>query len=165
MRSCSGTLSQRTKRKDCLHSTQRSWVITIPHSVSCTLIESGRNCKKLSWCVYYSPPLFISDEHHSVQQLLTMTRDRDNILNDNDDLRHELDLYTSVVPAQSKPRTAVTRVTRAPLANSNINARSAAYAKSTSTASSGAKKRDPTPETEWNNLEYKEGDMTIDEIL
>ena len=68
-------------------------------------------------------------------------------------------MYTSVgVPMQVKPRTTVTRVARAPLANQSIN--TSGRAKSTgSMSSSNARKLESTPE-----VEYKDGDMTLDEL-
>lgn len=100
-------------------------------------------------------------------------RERDAALNEVDDLRYELQLYTSVaVPLQNKPRTAVTRVARTPLAsqnlntsiNADVNGRSASVNKKSASSRIGlaAKRLEPTPEDEW---EYKEGDMTIEEIM
>ncbi|KAF7793937.1 hypothetical protein EIP86_005060 [Pleurotus ostreatoroseus] len=97
--------------------------------------------------------------HEAKLELLAVTRERDALLDNNDDLQHELGLYTSVgVPMQVKPRTTVTRVARAPLANQNIN--TSARAKSPgSMSSSNARKLESMPE-----VEYKEGDMTLDEL-
>ncbi|THH00772.1 hypothetical protein EW026_g1833 [Hermanssonia centrifuga] len=100
--------------------------------------------------------------HDTKQQLLISTRDRDTVLNENDDLRNELELYKSVaVPLNSKPRTSVTRVTRIPLTNQSMNTsantRGLAHTKSTNNL---VKRLETTPE-----LEYKEGDMTVEEIL
>ncbi|KAI0820002.1 hypothetical protein BC628DRAFT_1399853 [Trametes gibbosa] len=53
--------------------------------------------------------------HETKQKLLMSTRDRDAMLADNDELRHELGLYKSVaVPLEAKPRTTITRVGRVP---------------------------------------------------
>ncbi|KAI0374148.1 hypothetical protein BV20DRAFT_1111162 [Pilatotrama ljubarskyi] len=53
--------------------------------------------------------------HETKQKLLMSTRDREAVLADNDELRHELELYKSVaVPNEVKPRTAMTRVGRIP---------------------------------------------------
>ncbi|OBZ70612.1 hypothetical protein A0H81_09091 [Grifola frondosa] len=61
--------------------------------------------------------------HDAKQKLLMSSRDRDAVLADNDDLRHELELYKSVaVPQEIKPRTMITRVTRVPLAPQSTNA-------------------------------------------
>ena len=90
-----------------------------------------------------------------------MTRDRDGLINENDDLQHELDMYTSVaVPLQSKARTTVTRVTRVPLANHNMNASSRLHARSTISGEvpGGGARRSLTEPA------YKDGDMTLDEI-
>lgn len=95
------------------------------------------------------------------QTLLLTTRDKETVISENDELRHELELYKSVgVPVDFKPRTTVTRVTRAPLVSQNLNALPASRARSNSRAASGCGKRiDVVPE-----LEYKEGDMTVDEL-
>lgn len=50
----------------------------------------------------------------SRQKLLLSTRDREAALADNDELRAELEMYKSVaVPQDAKPRTTITRITRA----------------------------------------------------
>lgn len=85
------------------------------------------------------------------------TRDRDAVINENDALRHELFLYKSVaVHPDDKPKTTITRVTRIPLGMQNMNVKST----STSRSASGTGKLASMPEAE-----YKEGDMTVDEIL
>lgn len=86
--------------------------------------------------------------------------DRDALLNENDGLQHELGLYTSVaVPVQNKPGSSVIRVGRAPLANQSMNT-TLLHSKGASTMSrSNTRKLEPTPE-----MEYGEGDMTIDEL-
>lgn len=49
-------------------------------------------------------------------------RDRDAAYMNNEDLRQELDMYRSVsIPIEDKPRTTMTRVGRAPLANQNLS--------------------------------------------
>ena len=74
---------------------------------------------------------------------------------ENDDLRHELELYKSVaVPTGYKPRTHVTRVGRVPLGDQNVNAIS------TNAPNGGEEIFKHLPE-----MQYKEGDLTIDEIL
>ncbi|KAJ3530401.1 hypothetical protein NM688_g7715 [Phlebia brevispora] len=100
--------------------------------------------------------------HEAKLQLLAVTRERDAFANEADDLQRELGLYMSVVPMQSKPRTAVTRVARAPLANQNMNTsgRSSRNARGTFSTGSGAKRLEVAPE-----LEYREGDMTVDELM
>ncbi|CAL1706551.1 unnamed protein product [Somion occarium] len=91
------------------------------------------------------------------QDLLMTTRDRDAVINENDALRHELFLYKSVaVHPDDKPKTTITRVTRIPLGMQNMNVKST----STSRSASGTGKLASMPEAE-----YKEGDMTVDEIL
>lgn len=81
------------------------------------------------------------------------TKDKEAVEAENDELRRELELYKSVgVPAEVKPRTFVTRVSRTPLANHNLNARSV------SNASSKLARR---YEVGSGN---REGDMTVDEL-
>lgn len=84
------------------------------------------------------------------------------MISENDELRHELEIYKSVaVPPEVKPRTFVTRVARAPLASQNLNAMPLSSARGTNLAVSSVLKRlEATPENE-----YREGDMTLDEIL
>lgn len=83
------------------------------------------------------------------------TKDKEGVEAENDVLRRELELYKSVgVPAEVKPRTFVTRVSRTPLANHNLNASS--HARSVSNASGKLVKR----------YEHgsRDGDMTVDEL-
>jgi hypothetical protein len=48
------------------------------------------------------------------------TREHEVVIGHNDDLRHELDMYKSVVvPIENKPRTNITRIGRPPLVNMN----------------------------------------------
>ncbi|KAH8107986.1 hypothetical protein BXZ70DRAFT_27229 [Cristinia sonorae] len=95
--------------------------------------------------------------HDTKQQLLALQRDRDAVIYENDDLKHELGLYKSVaVPADYKPRTHITRVGRAPLGDQNVNARS----------TNGA----VPPISEGDEIfmhlpEYKEDDLTLEEIM
>lgn len=77
-------------------------------------------------------------------------------MNDNDDLRHELELYKSVaVPTEYKPRTHVTRVTRVPLGDKRLNVGSTNVPQE----DEDIFKHIP------NTTEYKEGDLTLDEIM
>ncbi|KAI9060302.1 hypothetical protein FKP32DRAFT_1656684 [Trametes sanguinea] len=58
--------------------------------------------------------------HETKQKLLLSTREREAVLADNEELRHELELYKSVgVPHEIKPRTTITRVGRVPSASSD----------------------------------------------
>ncbi|KAF8972978.1 hypothetical protein BDZ97DRAFT_1912579 [Flammula alnicola] len=51
-------------------------------------------------------------------KIVLLTREQENVAAQNDELQHELDMYTSVrVPLDSKPRTNITRIGRAPLVN------------------------------------------------
>ncbi|KAI0786720.1 hypothetical protein C8Q75DRAFT_264006 [Abortiporus biennis] len=96
--------------------------------------------------------------HETRQKLLISTREREAVLNENDDLRHELDMYKSVsVHPELKPRTTVTRVSRVPLATQSMNIKSLS---AISSVSNGGKRLESTPE-----VDFKEGDMTIEEIL
>jgi hypothetical protein len=55
-----------------------------------------------------------------VQKLVMSTREHEAVIGRNDDLRHELDMYKSViVPIENKPRTNITRIGRPPLVNLN----------------------------------------------
>lgn len=93
------------------------------------------------------------------QKLLMTTKDKEAVIEENEELRHELGLYKSVaVPLENKPRAFMTRVTRAPLASQNLNApppnARASHARSASAMKSLAS----------SDVEYRDGDMTIDEL-
>ena len=84
------------------------------------------------------------------------TKDRDALVAENDELLRELQLYKSVaVPADFRPRSTLTRVARKPLMNQSMNTRPP----STGLPRSGGKKLETTAEDE-----YKDGDMTLDEL-
>ena len=86
-------------------------------------------------------------------------RDKEAVIDENEGLRQELAMYKSVaVPTESKPRTFVTRITRAPLTNQSLNVGSATEAKPSLKKSDGAE-RPLVP-----SVEYGGGDMTLDEI-
>lgn len=60
-----------------------------------------------------------------IQKLLACTRERDTVAASNDELRHEIELYkSSAVAIDSKPRSLFIRVSRPPLTNQSLNARS-----------------------------------------
>ncbi|GJE94441.1 hypothetical protein PsYK624_106110 [Phanerochaete sordida] len=81
------------------------------------------------------------------QDFIMMEKDRDALVVQNDELARELQMYKSVaVPADFRTRSTLTRVSRRPLAPHSSNARSAGK-----TSAEAAE-------------EYKEGDMTIDEL-
>ncbi|KAF8554176.1 hypothetical protein OG21DRAFT_1121424 [Imleria badia] len=83
------------------------------------------------------------------QRLLVCTRERDTLVASNDDLRHEIELYkSSVVPLESKPRSLFIRVSRPPLTNQSLNARS----------------QSPTKHKMLEHLPGP-GDMTVDELI
>ncbi|KAF8135443.1 hypothetical protein EV363DRAFT_1429198 [Boletus edulis] len=82
------------------------------------------------------------------QKLLVCIRECDTLAASNEDLRHEIDVYkSSVVPIDSKPRSLFIRVSRPPLANQSLNARS----------------QSPTKQTVLEHLPGP-GDMTMDEL-
>ena len=93
-----------------------------------------------------------------------LTRDRDEVVNNNEELQQELKMYKSVmVPNESKPRTNVTRVARTALASRNLNVsvtRNTSVAKAFSTSTGIAKSTQQTP-----HLDAIPGDMTLDEIM
>ena len=102
------------------------------------------------------------------QNLLKMTYERDQALSNNKSLQTELDTYKSVaVPLESKPRTNFTRVGRpAPLASRDLNG--GGFSKSVGhelrpTSIHKPVVVAPTLE-ELSVLEYKEGDLTLDEL-
>ncbi|KAK7692311.1 hypothetical protein QCA50_003936 [Cerrena zonata] len=93
------------------------------------------------------------------QKLLMTNRDRDAVISENEALLHELTMYKSVtVHPDDKPRTTITRVTRIPLGthNTNVNAKSISSSKSTGL--------DDQYLPSLPEMDYSEGDMTIDEL-
>ncbi|KAH9847165.1 hypothetical protein C2E23DRAFT_742411 [Lenzites betulinus] len=99
--------------------------------------------------------------HDTKQKLLMSTRDRDAVLADNDELRHELGLYKSVaVPLDAKPRTTITRVARVPSALSDSELGVPPSTRSVSASAPGARLAS-VQETETGAPE----DMTLDEIM
>ena len=91
-----------------------------------------------------------------------MTKDRDAIASENDTLFHELQVYKSVnIAADFKPKTTMTRVGRQPLASQSLNVGpTSTHARSTSKSATNGKALAKTLE-----VEFKEGDMTIDELM
>ncbi|KAG6372296.1 hypothetical protein JVT61DRAFT_7736 [Boletus reticuloceps] len=82
------------------------------------------------------------------QKLLVCIRECDTLVASNEDLRHEIELYkSSVVPIDSKPRSQFIRVSRPPLTNQCLNARS----------------QSPTKQMVLEHLPGP-GDMTMDEL-
>lgn len=76
------------------------------------------------------------------------TRERDTLEASNDDLHREIELYkSSVVPIESKPRSQFIRVSRQPLMNQSLNARS----------------QSPTKHVILEHLPGP-GDMSVDEL-
>ena len=90
------------------------------------------------------------------QTIAELQLDKENALLEGDRLAKELAMYTSVVvPVTNKPRTNLTRVTRAPLTNltgGNLNAGSTGRDRGASV--SVATDKLPSP-----------GDMTVDELM
>ncbi|KAG5645183.1 hypothetical protein DXG03_006701 [Asterophora parasitica] len=100
-------------------------------------------------------------------KLVMLGREQEAAMAVNDDLQHELEMYKSVmVPADNKPRTAITRVSRPALVNltRSLNTNSLA-----SSAASGGKKEHGSAENvgvpRIHVMESIPGDMTIDEIM
>ena len=85
-------------------------------------------------------------------------RDKEAVIEENVNLRQELAMYKSV-PADVKPRTAVTRITRAPLTNHSLNVASVGLAKASSLKKSAVAHR-----VDSLASDHKDGDMTLDEI-
>ncbi|TFK53691.1 hypothetical protein OE88DRAFT_1626446 [Heliocybe sulcata] len=84
------------------------------------------------------------------QRLLLSTREVEAAIADNEGLRNELGMYKSVmVPLESKPRTALTRVGRAPLSSQNMNVKSVL----------GKSVKQTRAE------ESRDGDMTLEELM
>ncbi|KAI0645573.1 hypothetical protein C8Q79DRAFT_965200 [Trametes meyenii] len=109
--------------------------------------------------------------HETKQKLLVSTRDREAVLADNDELRHELALYKSVaVPNEIKPRTNITRVGRVPatLSEPELGASLASHASEQGaghprSASGSAARLASVPEVSSGG--DGEDDMTLDEIM
>jgi hypothetical protein len=86
------------------------------------------------------------------QRILMLSREHEILNATVKDLHHELEMYRSV-PTDAKPRTGFTRVQRVPLGTSqSVNARSLPVR---------SVREDPGRVEE---VEYREGDMTIDEL-
>ena len=85
------------------------------------------------------------------------TRDHVAVVVGNEELKHELDMYKSVmIPVESKPRTNITRIERAPLADQNVNVHSG-RPKSVNGTDEGNDK--------LARLDTVLGDMTLEEIM
>ena len=86
------------------------------------------------------------------------TRDRDAVATDNAELRNELGMYKSVmVPSEGKPRTNITRIERAPLANQNLNVMRPTGQRSIN--------RRGEKDAQVLITDHIPGEMTLDEIL
>jgi hypothetical protein len=81
-----------------------------------------------------------------------VTREHDAVTHNNQDLRHELDMYTSVM--DDRPRTGITRVTRVPLATQSTNGKH-------STARTGAKSNLENVQ----EAEVRPGDLTMGDLV
>ncbi|KAG6830802.1 hypothetical protein H0H92_014651 [Tricholoma furcatifolium] len=99
------------------------------------------------------------------QKLVLLQREQENVIAANDDLKVELDMYKSVmVDTDYKPRTTMTRITRAPLVNltRSLNASAADIGVASSKTDGFSHKMT----AQRNNvLESIPGDMTLDEIM
>ncbi|OSX66113.1 hypothetical protein POSPLADRAFT_1043607 [Postia placenta MAD-698-R-SB12] len=97
--------------------------------------------------------------HETKQKLLMTSRDRDAVQAHNEDLQYEIALYKSVaIPSEYKPRTAVTRVERAPMVTQGLSiSKGVEHGKSISVPSA---RLASMPE-----MEYEQGGMTLDEIM
>ncbi|KAG6862229.1 hypothetical protein C0995_002160 [Termitomyces sp. Mi166 len=102
-------------------------------------------------------------------KLVMLSREQEAAVAINDDLQHELDMYKSImVPADNKPRTAFTRVTRLPLGNltRSLNASASAAGNLASSASESDNSSSGKSSAQHVHvLESIPGDMTIDEII
>lgn len=91
--------------------------------------------------------------------MLLLTRDRDAVAVNNEDLRQELDMYKSVmVPSGDKPRTNITRIGRPALASQNLNVD--ATTKFTKSFNDGGERK-----VQMQTLGSIPGDMTLEEIM
>ena len=90
-----------------------------------------------------------------------MAKERDALSSGNDELLRELQLYKSVaVPPDLRPRSAMIRVARVPLANNSLNTGASLRSKGSGIpTNSGGKALDNRLE-----IDYREGDMALDEI-
>ncbi|KIP05590.1 hypothetical protein PHLGIDRAFT_146852 [Phlebiopsis gigantea 11061_1 CR5-6] len=96
--------------------------------------------------------------HETKQELLMMTKERDAVSSENDVVLHELQAYKSVNAAvDPKPRTTLTRVGRA---NHSLIVK-ASSTQGMSKSGTGDKRVLETTD----EAEYKEGDMTVDELM
>ena len=90
-----------------------------------------------------------------------LTREQENVVAENGDLQQELEMYKSVmVPVEHRPRTNITRVTRAPFVN---------LTQSLNTGNiSGVQSQKGNVNGKVDNtfrVETVIGDMTLEEIL
>lgn len=103
-----------------------------------------------------------------------LARDKDVVVADNDELRNELALYTSVaITQEAKPRTTVTRVGRVPLAPQNTNVdenllqskigKNSNSSSNMKTSTRGGLAPEYLPSLpEWQDMQ---DEMTLDEIM
>ncbi|KAI0329702.1 hypothetical protein GY45DRAFT_844771 [Cubamyces sp. BRFM 1775] len=111
--------------------------------------------------------------HETKQKLLISTRDCEAVIADNEELRHELELYKSVgVPHEIKPRTTITRVGRVPSSLSHSDLGAALSVRSSesgqalprSASSSAASRLTSVPELPSGSY-VDDSEMTLDEIM
>jgi hypothetical protein len=96
-----------------------------------------------------------------------LTRERENVVADNEDLQHELGMYKSVmVPIEHRPRTNITRVARVPFVNLTQSLNTGSLNTSGVQSQKGhvdTSKMDGVIRVQ--SLETVPGDMTLDEIM
>ncbi|KAI6033129.1 hypothetical protein F5J12DRAFT_798878 [Pisolithus orientalis] len=95
------------------------------------------------------------------QKLVVCTRERDAYVANNDDLRHELGLYkSSLVPAEIKPRSQFTRISRAPLTTHSLNVENLKPETGFCTSTPH-----PNQRALLDHIIPSPGDMTLDELM
>lgn len=90
-----------------------------------------------------------------------LTRDRDAVATNNDDLLQELAMYKSVmVPIDNKPRTNITRIGRLPLANQTLIANGADVVDVMKSINGSGE-----TQSRLSTLDPMPDEMTLDEIM
>lgn len=89
------------------------------------------------------------------------TREHEDAAALNEELQHELDMYTSVaVPTNHKPRSNMTRVSRVPLGSHNRSLSSSRASSQADLKENTGMRKSSSPAT----LDTIPGDMTLDDI-
>lgn len=100
-----------------------------------------------------------------LQKLAILMQDQENVVAENGDLQHELNMYKSVaVPLDHRPRTNITRVARPPLISlaRSLNTEGVNFVDDAKRSSRKYMNEDGTNQI-WLS-DTCSGDMTIDEI-